>query len=51
MKRLLEYLIALISIAFMLWIGFSFIDVITDNTTTAQHASWNAFVMLTKTLE
>ena len=48
MGKVLEYTIAVMSIMFLLWIGISFVDVITDNTTTAQHANWNAFVVMTE---
>ena len=48
MGKVLEYGIAVVSIVFLLWIGISFVDVITDNTTTAQHANWNAFVVMTE---
>lgn len=41
-------LIVLASMVFMVWVGASWIDIIVDNTTTAQHASWNLFVLLTK---
>lgn len=41
-------LIVLASIAFMVWVGASWIDIVIDNTTTAQHANWNLFVLLTK---
>ena len=36
------------SMMFLLWIGISFVDVVADNTTTAQHANWNAFVVMTE---
>lgn len=48
MGKVLEYGIAVVSMAFLLWIGISFIDVVADNTTTAQHANWNAFVVMTE---
>ena len=54
MKKLgkaLEYGMAVVSIALVVWIGASWFDVITDNSTTAEHASWNAFVMLTEMAE
>ena len=48
MGKVLEYGIAVVSMAFLLWIGISFVDVVVDNTTTAQHANWNAFVVMTE---
>jgi len=48
MGKMLEYGIAVVSMAFLLWIGISFVDVVADNTTTAQHANWNAFVVMTE---
>lgn len=44
--KALEYGMAVIGIAVILWIGASWVDVITDNSTTAEHASWNAFSLL-----
>lgn len=32
----------------LLWLGISWIDVVMDNSTTAIHASWNFFALLTK---
>lgn len=48
MGKVLEYGIAVVSVAFLLWIGISFVDVVADNTTTAQHANWNTFVVMTE---
>ena len=47
-RRFLANLVVLANMALMVWVGASFIDVIVDNSTTAEHASWNAFVMLTE---
>ena len=46
--RVLEYVIATISVVFMLWVGISFVDVVADNTTNANHTNWNAFVIFTE---
>ncbi len=32
----------------LLWLGASWIDVVLNNSTTAEHASWNLFVLLTR---
>ena len=40
--------VAVMSVALMVWIGASFVDVVADNSTTAQHADWNAFVIMTE---
>lgn len=34
------------AVAFMLWIGASFIDIIEDNNTTAQHSEYNLFCLI-----
>lgn len=47
-KHFLANLVVLANMAFMVWVGASFIDVVVDNSTTAEHASWNAFVVLTE---
>lgn len=48
-KKLAETIFSAVCIAFLLWIGISWLDVIVDNTTTANHASWNIFrLLLTK---
>lgn len=49
--KALEYGMAVISIALVVWIGASWFDVITDNSTTAEHASWNAFSLLVEMAE
>lgn len=46
--KLAETLVATAGIIFLLWIGISWIDVIADNSTTAIHASWNFFSLLTR---
>lgn len=46
--KALEYGMTVASIALMVWIGASFVDVVADNSTTAQHADWNAFVIMTE---
>ena len=54
MKKLgkaLEYGMAVASIALVVWIGASWFDVITDNSTIAEHASWNAFSLLVEMAE
>jgi hypothetical protein len=54
MKKLgkaLEYTMAVASIALVVWIGASWFDVITDNSTSAEHASWNAFSLLVEMAE
>ena len=54
MKKLgkaLEYGMAVVSIALVVWIGASWFDVITDNSTNAEHASWNAFSLLVEMAE
>lgn len=40
--------VAVMSVTLMVWIGASFVDVVADNSTTAQHADWNAFVIMTE---
>jgi hypothetical protein len=49
--KVLEYGLAVASIALVVWIGASWFDVITDNSTTAEHASWNAFSLLVEMAE
>ena len=46
--KLAETLVATAGIIFLLWVAQSWIDIVVDNTTTAQHANWNLFVLLTK---
>jgi hypothetical protein len=46
--RLFDVLLTTAGIAFLLWVGISWIDVIADNSTTAIHASWNFFSLLTR---
>ena len=48
LSKAFETLFIIAGIFFLLWIGASWIDVIADNSTTAIHASWNLFVLLTK---
>lgn len=48
LSRLFDVLLTTAGLAFLLWVGISWIDVIADNSTTAIHASWNFFVLLTK---
>ena len=50
-RHFLANLVVLANMAFMVWVGASFIDVVVDNSTTAEHASWNAFVILTELAE
>ena len=50
-KHFLANLVVLANMVFVVWVGASFFDVIVDNSTTAEHASWNAFVMLTELAE
>lgn len=45
-REFLTNLVVLAMMVFFVWIGASFIDVVVDNSTTAQHASWNAFNLL-----
>lgn len=47
-SKIFDVLFTTAGIFFLLWAGISWIDVIADNTTTAIHASWNLFVLLTK---
>ena len=51
MGKTLEYGMAVISVALVVWIGASWFDVITDNSTSAEHASWNAFSLLVEMAE
>ena len=44
--KALEYGIATISIVGLLWFGASYIDIIWDNTTTANHHPYNAFIVM-----
>lgn len=48
LTKIFETLFTIAGILFLLWIGISWIDVIADNSTTAIHAGWNFFVLLTK---
>ena len=51
MKKL-SYISTAIICAFILWIGASWIDVVSDNLSTdPQHANINAFVLLTELME
>jgi hypothetical protein len=50
-KHFLANLVVLVNMAFVVWVGASFIDVIVDNSTTAEHASWNAFSLLVEMVE
>ena len=45
-KKLAGTIFSAISIAFLLWFVASYIDIIWDNTTTANHASWNIFRLM-----
>lgn len=45
-KKLAGTIFSAISITGLLWFGASYIDIIWDNTTTANHASWNLFRIL-----
>ena len=47
-SKVFDVLITTAGIAFLLWVGISWIDVIADNSTTAIHASWNFFSLLTR---
>lgn len=50
MKKAIEKMVnttlAIVGITMVLWIGLSWIDIIADNTTTANHHPLNAFVLL-----
>ena len=50
MKKAIEKMVnttlAIVGITMVLWIGLSWIDIIVDNTTTANHHPLNAFVLL-----
>ena len=48
MNKVFDVLLTTAGIAFLLWVGISWIDVIADNSTTAIHASWNFFSLLTR---
>lgn len=48
MSKLFDVLFPTAGIAFLLWAGISWLDIVADNSTTAIHASWNLFVLLTK---
>ena len=48
MSKVFDVLLTTAGIAFLLWVGVSWIDIIADNSTTAIHASWNFFVLLAK---
>ena len=45
-KKLAETLATTAGLLALLWVGISWVDIIADNTTTAQHASWNFFIWL-----
>ena len=45
-KKALKTALAIVEITLVLWIGLSWIDIIADNTTTANHHPLNAFVLL-----
>lgn len=45
-KKLAEIIFSAVCVAGLLWFGASYIDIIWDNTTTANHASWNLFRIL-----
>lgn len=48
----LSYIIAGIACAFLLWIGLSWLDVVTDNAQPgAEHSQYNAFVLLVNFME
>ena len=51
LSKALEYGMVAISITLVVWIGASWFDVIADNSTTAEHASWNAFSLLVEMAE
>lgn len=38
--------IMIIGAALLVWIGASFIDIIADNNTTAEHSEYNLFILL-----
>ena len=50
MKKAIEKMVnttlAIVGTTMVLWIGLSWIDIIADNTTTANHHPLNAFVLL-----
>ena len=50
-KHFLANLVVLANMVFVVWVGASFFDVIADNSTTAEHASWNAFSLLVEMVE
>ena len=45
-KKFAGTIFSAISIAFLLWVGISWVDIVVDNTTTANHASWNLFRLM-----
>ena len=48
-RKLAETIFSAICVAGLVWFMASYIDIVVDNTTTAQHASWNIFrLLLTK---
>lgn len=48
-KKLAGTIFSAVCIAGLLWVGLSWLDIVVDNTTTANHASWNLFrLMLVK---
>lgn len=46
--KLVETLVATAGIIFLLWVTQSWLDIVVDNTTTANHWNYNLFVLLTK---
>lgn len=48
--KILKIIVSVLFIAFLLWIGISYIDILTNNTnldgTQSQFASWNLFIIL-----
>lgn len=48
----LSYIIGALSLVFILWVGISWVDVITDNNRPApRHSEYNFFVVLTSLWE
>ena len=45
-RKLAETIFSAVCIAGLLWFVASYIDIVVDNTTTAQHASWNIFRLM-----
>ena len=45
--NIIKYTIAVASIAFLLWVTISWVDVVSDNLSpNPQHADWNIFSMM-----